>query len=191
MNTKKVYLLFSDTGSILTRAINIYTKSTLNHASIAFDPDLIDVYSFGRKRARNPFVGGFVKENVREDFFQSAVCAIYSFSISNTEYVQLRTAVEQFEHQKSNYKYNFLGLFAVALNKEFQRKNTFFCSEFIAALLSECGIYKFDKPNCLMKPQDLRDWQQLQLVYRGILGAYPHFMIEPDNSTLIQEINKV
>lgn len=64
MTEKQVYILLTNTGSLLTKLIKIYTKKPYNHASIAFDRNLSEVYSFGRKAARNPFIGGFVKDRI-------------------------------------------------------------------------------------------------------------------------------
>ncbi|WP_186575940.1 hypothetical protein [Aquibacillus kalidii] len=172
MGTRKVYLLFSDTGTLLTRAINICTNSTLNHASIALDEGLQEVYSFGRKSPRNPFIGGFVKEDLRIPFFNKAKCAVYSFSVSDLEFNKIRKIIYEMEANKSEYRYNVLGLFGVFINKELERKNAFFCSQFIATILSDCGIYENKKPHCLTKPQDLRQWYQLKLIYQGDLSSY-------------------
>lgn len=39
-------------------------QEPLNHVSIALDRELTEVYSFGRKQPDNPFIGGFVKEDI-------------------------------------------------------------------------------------------------------------------------------
>ena len=68
MTEKKVYILLTDTGTLFTKLIKLYTKKPYNHASISFDLELLEVYSFGRKTARNPFIGGFVKEDVNKGY---------------------------------------------------------------------------------------------------------------------------
>ena len=71
---EKIYIVLTDTGTLLSKAIGLYTRKDLNHASIAFDEELKEMYSFGRKQRHNPFVGGFVKENaapIDEHFRQS------------------------------------------------------------------------------------------------------------------------
>lgn len=82
---KKVFLLLTDTGTLFTKMIKYYTKKTYNHASTSFDPHLMNVYSFGRKSARNPFVGGFVKEDIQAGLFEQARCAIYCCEVSDTQ----------------------------------------------------------------------------------------------------------
>src|SRR5690625_5503838 len=72
MREKTLYFLFTDTGTYLSKAINYCTKQSLNHVSIGFDPELKEVYSFGRTHPRNPFNGGFVKEDIRSDFLKDA-----------------------------------------------------------------------------------------------------------------------
>ena len=59
---KTIYIVLTDTGTLLSKAIGMYTRKDLNHTSIAFDEQLNEMYSFGRKQRHNPFVGGFVKE---------------------------------------------------------------------------------------------------------------------------------
>ncbi|MBO1914276.1 hypothetical protein J4G37_56840, partial [Microvirga sp. 3-52] len=109
--------------------IGMYTRKDLNHASIAFDEQLTEMYSFGRKQRHNPFVGGFVKENVVEGIFEQADCAIYSCEVTTEEYIRMQIKIRQIELTKELYRYNFIGLFAVAINKDLQRKHAFFCSQ--------------------------------------------------------------
>ncbi len=178
MQTKQVFLVFSDTGTVLGRVINLWTKSSMNHVSIAFDYDLRELYSFGRKNPRNPFIGGFVKEDIRTAFFHNSKGAVYRLSVSNDEYQQMKERIRAMEEDKANYRYNFIGLFLVPLKRELQRKKAFFCSQFVATLLSECGCYLHEKPPCLTKPQDIRSWHELQLIFRGKLTDYSFYIEE-------------
>ena len=58
--SKTIYIILTETGSLLSRAIQVYTQKNFNHVSIAFDPELKEMYSFGRKYENNPLIGGFV-----------------------------------------------------------------------------------------------------------------------------------
>ena len=40
MKEKKIYILLTDTGTLFTRLIKIFTKKPYNHASISFDAEL-------------------------------------------------------------------------------------------------------------------------------------------------------
>ena len=74
---REVYIVLTNTGTVLANVISYCTKEHLSHVSIAFDSDLREVYSFGRKYQRNPFIGGFIQEDVTGPvFFTFAMCDI-------------------------------------------------------------------------------------------------------------------
>jgi hypothetical protein len=172
MDKKTIYIVLTDTGTLLSKAIGMYTRKDLNHASIAFDDKLTEMYSFGRKQRHNPFVGGFVKENVVEGIFEHASCAIFSFEVTTEEYMKMRDKIRQIEQTKELYRYNFIGLFAVAVNRDLQRKHAFFCSQFVATIVNESGMKMFTiKPN-LVQPHHFAQVKCLKPVYEGELQSY-------------------
>jgi hypothetical protein len=173
MGEKKIYILFTATGSWLTKLIKLYTKKPFNHVSLSFDQQLTETYSFGRKSSSNPFIGGFVREKIAEGLFKKASCQVYSYTIPESDYKQMKMKVRQFETEKDLYKYNFIGLFAIILNYDLRRKNAFFCSQFVATILNE-KKYILDKSPNLCTPQDLMDMEHLHLVYHGSLSSYPY-----------------
>lgn len=128
MRERTIYFLFTDTGTYLSKAINYCTKQSLNHVSIGFDHELSEVYSFGRKRPNNPFIGGFVKEDIKSEFMRRSRCAIYSYRITELEYQAILCRIKEIEAAKESYKYNFIGLLGVLFQIEINRKDAFFCS---------------------------------------------------------------
>ncbi|WP_197089634.1 hypothetical protein [Bacillus sp. SA1-12] len=173
MNNKKVYIFLTDTGTLFTRVIKLYTKNSLNHASIALDKELEEMYSFGRKNPKNPFIGGFVKENIHSDLFKGAKCAVYSCSVTESEYNQLKINIQIIKQNEHCYKYNIIGLFGIVFNKVIERKNAFFCSQFVVTILKMSRVSLVDKPLSLVTPQDLMQADRLQLEYKGELHSYP------------------
>jgi len=174
MTEKKVYLLLTDTGTFFTKLIKLYTKKPYNHASISFDSELSEVYSFGRKKVRNPFIGGFVKEDVKQGLFKQADCAVYSLTVTEVQLDNIKRYIKIMEEQKEYYRYNFLGLFGFIVNKPIKREKALFCSQFVASVLKECNIIDFEKPLSLITPNDLQEVSELKLVYEGKLKAYPN-----------------
>ncbi len=169
---KEIYLLLTDTNSWLTRLIKLYTKKPYNHASIAFDEKLEHVYSFGRKAPKNPFIGGFVKENIHEGLFKHANGVIYSISITEEQWQLINQYIQNIYAEKDAYRYNFIGLFGFLLKRPINRKNAFFCSQFVATVLQESNVVKFNKPAPLVTPHDLEDAGIFHLVYQGKINAY-------------------
>ncbi|WP_246202488.1 hypothetical protein [Virgibacillus doumboii] len=172
MGEKTVYFLFTDTGTYLSRLINYVTKEPLNHVSIGFDPDLQEVYSFGRKKPRNPFIGGFVKEDIRSDFLKNSACAVYTLKLSEADIEKIKDKIAEIELRKNNYKYNFLGLIGVWLQIEINRNDALFCSQFVATVLKDVESIKFKKPVCFTTPSDIRNHKGMELIYQGTLGSY-------------------
>ncbi|RIX49415.1 hypothetical protein D3P08_22990 [Paenibacillus nanensis] len=173
MNREKdIYILLTDTGTVFTRIIRSFTKDPLNHASIAFDEDLNEVYSFGRKNPNNPFFAGFVRENVRGEFFSDSNCALYRCKVSQSTYTSIRSQVQHFVQYQELYKYNLVGILGVLFNIEWERRYAYFCSQFVATLFERGGMSLVDKSPLLVKPGDLQQNPQLELVYRGRLHEY-------------------
>ena len=79
---KKIYLVLTHTGTILSRIIRIYTKDEFTHVSISLDDELNEMYSFGRLNPYNPFLGGFVHENINYGTFNLRWDFIKKFSLT-------------------------------------------------------------------------------------------------------------
>ncbi len=169
---KNIFILLTDTGTLLNKMIRLYTKASMNHASISLDGSLQNVYSFGRKYEENPFVGGFVRENMQGKVFQQSKCSVYKLRVSTGQYEKLKSIIQKFEKNEHQYSYNLLGLFLLPLNMPLERKQAFFCSEFVAFTLSRAGISVTDKPSSLVKPCDFAKSTSLQLVFKGSLKDY-------------------
>lgn len=173
MSTEKfIYVLLTDTGTWFTRLIKLATRSPLNHASISFDRELHEVYSFGRKNPDNPFIGGFVKEDMSNKLFYGAACALYRCPVDSQTYEQMKQYIYRIEQEKQDYKYNFLGLFGVLLKIRYERKNAYFCSQFVAAVLEQSGFSIAGKPSCMVRPNDFCSLPDFTLVYEGPLNPY-------------------
>lgn len=169
---KTIYIVLTNTGTLFSRAIGVYTRKELNHASIAFDEQLNEMYSFGRKNKNNPFVGGFIKENTKEGLFKRATCAIYKCHVTLQEYNQMQNKIRLMEQQKELYKYNLIGLFGLAMNIEIERQYAFFCSQFVATVMNECNLSDLHRPPCFMQPHHFEQLSSLEIMYKGCLQTY-------------------
>lgn len=169
---KNIYIMLSNTGTLFSKAIGVYTRKEMNHTSIAFDEELFEMYSFGRKNKNNPFNGGFVKEEATNGLFKHATCAIYKCQVTTQEFNRMQNKIRQMERQKELYKYNLIGLFGVAMQLKLEREHAFFCSQFVATILSECESTKLHVPPCLVQPHHFEQLSSLELIYKGKLQTY-------------------
>lgn len=182
---KEVYILLTNTRTVLSRAIKFYTKINHNHVSVSLDSSLSEVYSFGRKQVHNPFIGGLVQENMRHPFYSKADCAIYKCKISESQHQHLHLLLRDMYSNRDQYKYHFLGLIGILLNKKFDRQNAYFCSHFIATLFEKIGHPLVYKPACWVTPGDIAVSPKLQLIYEGRLCEYD---VNPNFQSLVQPL---
>ncbi len=172
---REIYIMLSQTRTYFARLIKLYTREPYAHASIAFDEDLEEMYSFARLRPNNPFVTGFVEEDITDGVFGACIettCSVYSLKISQEQYDKLKSEVEIFKKNREKYSYNFLGIVGVIIHKPVNSENRYFCSQFVAYLLEKSGIHLFNKSCGLVRPFDIRMCPKLKKIYQGKLVDY-------------------
>lgn len=172
---KKVYLVLTHTGTLLSNIIKLYTRNEFSHVSIALDAELKRLYSFGRLNPYNAFNGGFVHEGINKGTFKrfkNTKTAVYSLEVSDRQYNKIEQIIEMLESEKQLYTFNIIGLLLVAINKRVKRENSFYCAEFVKYVLESAEI-ELDLPN-LIKPEDFKNLKQLKLLYKGYLRRYQY-----------------
>jgi len=174
--TRDIYVVLTNTGTSFSKCIGLFTGEPLNHASVAFDAGLKEIYSFGRKHPMNAFSGGFVREKVWGDLIRdrhrSTPCAVFRCSVKIETYRRMRKHIQRMTEQSSRYSYNLAGLITLLAGIDWQRENTYFCSQFVEHLFTVHGVPLSGKPASLTKPGDFERSARLEAVYRGDLRAY-------------------
>lgn len=171
---KNIYIVLTGTGTAFSGIIKWFTKAELNHASIAFDSELREVYSFGRKKVHNPFIAGLIRENFIHPFYSSADCAIYQLNVCAEEYEKMYNHVQGMMKNQQRYKYHLLGLIGVLLNIKINRENAYFCSHFVASVFEETTFHPVAKPSCFVTPEDFAASLCAHKIYSGKLSHYMH-----------------
>ena len=169
---KKIYIILTYTGTILSRIVKIYTRKEYSHVSISLDSNLNQMYSFGRLNPYNPFIGGFVHEGIDKGTFKrfkKTKTKIYSLEIDEEKYKKLENIIENIQNRKNLYNYNLIGLIAVALNVKIKREKCFYCAEFVKYVLEQSQVLELPD---IVKPEDFEKVQGLNEVYKGILKEY-------------------
>ena len=97
-----VYIVITQTGTALSRALKAVTGEAYNHASISLRSDLARMYSFGRRRPYNPFEGGLVAESIRAGTFKrfaDTECIVLYKSIPESCYRSLHAELRTMSRQ--------------------------------------------------------------------------------------------
>lgn len=172
---KKIYIILTYTGTILSKIIKSYTGDEFSHVSIALDPQLRKMYSFGRLNPYNPFWGGFVHERINSGTFKrfsKTRARVYSLEIYDEQYEKLKYTIFCIKKLRRYYKFNILGLFAVGFKIKIRADKSFYCAEFVKHVLEEAKIET--KLPELIKPEDFKQIKNLKLEYDGLLKFYKY-----------------
>lgn len=170
---KKIYIILTYTGTILSKIIKYYTCDEFSHVSIALDSKLKRMYSFGRLNPYNPFYGGFVHEGVNIGTFRrfsKTRARIYSLEITEWQYEKIEDTIMYIKKMRKDYKFNLLGLFAVGFNIRIKGDKSFYCAEFVKYLLDQAKI-AISLPE-LVRPESFKGIENLKLEYDGLLKLY-------------------
>lgn len=173
--SKKVYFLLTETGTLLSETIKLYTKAKYNHVSLGLDHELRQLYSFGRKNPINPLDGGFVHEDFERGTYSwhpHTLGALYELAVSDEVYKNIEQVITEFQKQRDKYLYNFIGLFGVCLNTPLEIDSAYFCSQFVSEVLNRSGLSLFDKPSGLVTPEDFYKLKQTTPIYEGRIYEY-------------------
>lgn len=169
-----IYIVLTQTGTLFSRAIRKYTKDPYNHASLAFDPSLAVMYSFGRRRRYNVFNAGFIRENFNAGLFPcfpEARCCVLEVPVSEAAYQAMRQMVAEFDRNLPCYRYNLLGVISYPMRLGLARRNHFFCSQFVSYVLTKAGVWQAVPE--LTRPMDFFTLPQARVVYEGPIRDYP------------------
>lgn len=190
---KSVYILLSKTQTLPSQVIKMWTKEPYAHTSLAMDIELNEMYSFARKRVRNPFNCGFISEDITKGIFARDVdtmCMVGRLRVTSVQYKKIVKILEHFKKDRSFYRYNYIGIFGVVFGRAIERKYNFFCSQFVFYVLKNAGVEVFDKKPGLVRPEDFRVWDQLEMIYEGRLTSYRDHLASLEEEISMQKEKK-
>ena len=169
---RKIYVMlmrFRDGGS---RTISFMTRSFYTHASIGLEEDLGTYYSFVCRGFWRRRCEGFLIEKVdrynrpdREPF----PCCLYELSVSEETYAAVKGLLRHFAEHQEAYRYARFGIVMGLLRIPFKYRRHYFCSQFVAEVLSRARAAVLRKRACLYMPGDFTKLPGVSMVYQGDL----------------------
>lgn len=142
-----IYIAFVDTPGFFAGIIRRTIKQKYIHVAVGLDPYLEEAYSIGRRHPSIPLIAGFEKEDKRKILraFPDADYMICSVECTPEQKAYIARELGKAMKRRFRYHYAVLGLPFILLNKPFYQKNHYTCSSYIARILSEAGICRWDK----------------------------------------------
>lgn len=145
-----VFLIFTKGKTpVVSAGIRLFTGSSYTHASIGFDPELNESYSYNMNYQNF----GFVREN--RSSFKDNVIGVYCFFMEKSLVDKLKSYIQDFANHRTFYDHKIL--FNKIFNINYKpTKNKFdqVCSTFVDSCLKFVGINLSGKNN-IAAPSDL------------------------------------
>ena len=156
-----IFVLLMQTGTSVAKVLQFFTRKPYNHASVALDLTLEEMYSFCRNHIHFPLPAGFNQEIVGEGTlgrFLVIPCEIYAIPVTKEKKQEFEQSLAYFKNHRSMFSYNVLGLGTTFLRIRWSRKHKL----------------RLNKPLSLHTPDDLRYISDAHLIYRGELNRFYH-----------------
>lgn len=171
---KEIYIVLTNTGTILSKIIKLVKNDEYQHVSIALSENLKPMYSFGRLNPYNPFWGGFVEEGIDVGTFKrfsNTYAKIIRIKIQDDKYEKIKKTINKISKNRNSYSFDILGLLLAALNIKKDRKNHFYCADFIKYVLESANVEEGLPKN--IRPIDF-DYLSDDIVYMGKLRDFKY-----------------
>ncbi|MCL2634045.1 MAG: hypothetical protein FWD34_05970 [Oscillospiraceae bacterium] len=158
---KTVYILLMEYNMLIPRMYKKVTSNKYTHSAIGFENRVF--FSFfikGGFRAEKPWLFPNTKDKTDS-------CVLYSLSVPDETYDDIKARLSEFKANKKKFRFSTLGLILCFIGIPHRFKNRYFCSQFVAELLSESGALPIDKKPSLYHPHDFTKEEALSLCYQG------------------------
>ncbi len=172
---REIYIVVSQTGTILSLILKLVTGAEYNHSSISLDKTMHTMYSFGRKNPYHALPGAFVKESPEYGTFKrfkNTEAKVVKMTVTEEQYNELSSQLRRMWRHREEYHYNYIGLLFGMFHRKKKRDYYFYCSEFVAELLKDSGIVAPDTFGTIVKPIDFLDLPGTEQIYQGKLQKY-------------------
>jgi ribosomal protein S18 acetylase RimI-like enzyme len=163
-----VFIFLSYTGTNVAKLIKAFTHDPYAHSSLSFDTDLENMVSFNGD--------GMVDENIRKDIYKKNSAhirySLYMYMATASEYDSMRNFVDELLGKRNKLKYNVLGLTNFIFGRGSSREDKYFCSEFIASVISAGNDKLLDRQPYMISPYYFAKNKNFIFIKTGILKNY-------------------
>lgn len=170
-NLHSVHIVLSN-PAIIADIINNATKGDYSHASIGFDNNFNELFSFSGQS--NGLKGGFVIEDIKQ-FPSKSKIAVCTFFITDKVYKKCIKAIEKFKKNAKETSYGWLTLFTFLFNNiKIDIQNSLICSQFVDIIMKLADFSISGKESVKTSPNDIfrgieNSNKKVWLVYKGLV----------------------
>ena len=133
---KQICILLTKYSDWISSLVYYIGGQGYTHSSIALGDQPTQFYSFNYR--------GFAVETTEKHRRRGVRCSrLYRLNVSDTVYERIEERIRYFLENRENYRYTRLPLYW---------KNHYFCSQFVAELLSESKALRLSRKPCFYLP---------------------------------------
>ncbi|MBR6273410.1 MAG: hypothetical protein IKR27_00195 [Lachnospiraceae bacterium] len=172
---KSMYLVVSQSGSIVSKILKVVTRAPYNHVSISLNKSLKPMYSFARVRPYNPVIGGYVAESANRGTlkrFPDTKVIVLEIRLTEHQFTVIKHKLRKMLKERKRYRYNYLGLFLAAINVPYKGHNRYYCSEFVKEVLVDNQVEGYTELDGIIKPIHFLGYPHAKVIYHGRLNDY-------------------
>ncbi len=158
----KIYILLQKHKGLIGGLYCPFKGDIYNHASIGICENMSEFYSFRSK-------WGFCEEHpfyFNKEYKRTLLCTIYEINVSSDVYLKIENEIRRFKLKKNDLHYSYLSLFLSVLGIKHHFLNRYYCSEFVAEILSTSGALNLAKDSSIYFPKDFHK-EEVKLFYEG------------------------
>lgn len=163
-----VFIFLSYTDTRMARMIKAFTHDPYSHSSISFDTSLNNMVSFNRD--------GMVNEDIMNKFFKERSnvvrYSLYMYMATAQEYTAMQNFVNELLGKRDTLKYNLLGLTNFIFGRGSEREDRYFCSEFVASVISAGNDHIIDRKPYMVSPYYFAKNKNFIFIKTGLLKNY-------------------
>ena len=168
-NKNPVFIVLTSGNTPLAKIIKKATGDEFSHSSISFNENLDPLYSFGTKKIDPVHELGFIKTNPKSDLWFSdkfkVPYSVYVTFVSDDNIERMKRRLEYFVNNAADMKYSFTGLIRVFFKLKSPKKKHWFCSAFVAEILS--AGKSLAKDSTLYRPQMSTSVDDIEFLISG------------------------
>lgn len=163
-----MFILLTLGHTPLSKIITGATGDQFSHASISFTPSLDPLYSFGTKKLDSKGRElGFLIDKPNSHLWGDIPCSysVYVTFVNKENYEKMKERLNYFVKNKDKLKYDFSGLVRIFFNIKSTTEKKWFCSRFVAEILSQGK--NMEKDASLYRPDTLKGISNACLMIQG------------------------
>ena len=171
---KPVFIFLSFTNTPFGKIIRDVTHQDFSHASFSMDTTLNHMVSFGTKRDGSM---GFIQdESILDKGYvhskDKGYYSLYMYIATQEEYDVMKSIVNDFTDRVDDLRYSFLGCLNLMRGKETHNEQSYFCSQFVAFVISKANPKLIHKDPSLTTPGDLEKLSKIIKISEGKINEY-------------------